>query len=64
MTCVLRCVNIAFLKEECLKLEKSLKHDNLLHIDGFDLILELNILRKIICLENDKSIYILIYIKK
>jgi len=36
------------LKEKCLNLEKSLKHDNLLDIDGFDLISELNILRKII----------------
>jgi len=35
---VLPCVDISFLKEECLNLEKSLKHDNLLDIDGFDLI--------------------------
>ena len=43
-------VDISFLKEKCLKLEKSLKHDNLLDIDGFDLISELNVLRKIIAL--------------
>jgi len=52
------------LKEKYLSLEKSLKHDNLLDIDGFDLFSKLNILRKIIGLENDKSIDILNYIKK
>jgi len=52
------------LKEKCLKLEKSLKHDNFLDIDKFDLISELNILRKIIGLENDKPIDILNYIKR
>jgi len=59
-----RCVDISFLKEKCLKLKKSLKHDNLLDIDGFDLISELNILREIICLENDKPSDILNYIKR
>jgi len=47
-----------------INLEKSLKHDNSLDIDEFDLILELNILRKIIGLKNDKPIEILNYIKK
>jgi len=51
------------LKEKCLKLEKSLKYYNLLDIDGFDLFSKLNILRKIISLENDKPIDILNYIK-
>ena len=64
MFCVLRCVDISFLKEKCLNLEKYLKHDNLLDIDGFDSISELNILRKIIGLENDKPIDILNYIKR
>jgi len=64
MTCVLRFVDISFLKEKYLNLEKSLKHDNLLDIDGFDLISELNILRKIIGLENDKPIDILNYIER
>jgi len=40
----LRCVDISFLKEKCLNLENSLKHDNSLDIDGFDLISKLNIL--------------------
>ena len=61
---VLRCVDISFLKEKCLNLEKYLKHDNSLNMDGFDLILELNILREIIDLENDKLIDILNYIKR
>jgi len=47
------------LKEKCLKLEKSLKHDNLFDIYGFGLFSELNILS----LENDKPIDILNYIK-
>jgi len=34
--------------------EKYLKHDNLLDLDGLDLFLELNILKEIIGLENDK----------
>jgi len=38
MSCVFICVDISFLKEKCLNLEKSLKHDNLLDIDEFDLI--------------------------
>ena len=63
MSCVLPCVDILFLEEKCLNLEKYLKHDNSLDIDKFDLISELNILRKIIGLENDKPIDILNYIK-
>jgi len=39
MSCVLRCVDISFLKKKCLNLEKSLKHDNSLDIDEFGLIL-------------------------
>jgi len=35
-----------------------------LNIDGFDLYLEINILKKIIGLENDKLIHILNYIKE
>jgi len=41
-----------------------LKHDNLLDVDGLDLFLELNILKEIIGLQNDKPIDILNYIKK
>jgi len=52
------------LKKKCLKLEKSLKHDNLLDIDVFDLISELNISREIIGLEDDKPIDILNYKKR
>jgi len=44
------------LKEKCLNLEQYLKHDNLLD-------LELNILKGIIGLPNDKPIDILNYIK-
>jgi len=43
MSCVLWCVDLSFLKDKCLNLEKSLKHDNLLDIDRFDIISELNI---------------------
>jgi len=43
-------------------LKKYLKHDNLLDFDGLDLFSELNILKEIIGLENDKSIDILNYI--
>jgi len=64
MSCVLRFVDISFLKEKCLNLKKSLKHDNSLDIDGFDLISELNILREIIGLDNDKAIDILNYIER
>jgi len=35
--------------------EKYLKHDNLLDFDGLDLFSELNILKEIIGLKNDKS---------
>jgi len=52
------------LKEKCLNLEKYLKHDNLLDLDGLDLFLELNILKQIIGLENEKPIDILNYIKR
>jgi len=52
------------LKEKCLNLEKSLKNNNLLDVDGLDLFSELNILKEIIGLENNKSIDILNYIKK
>jgi len=38
MSCVLWCVDISFLKEKCLNLEKYLKNDNLLDINEFDLI--------------------------
>jgi len=41
------CVDISFLKEKCLNLENFVKHDHSLHIDGFDLISELNILREL-----------------
>ena len=41
-----------------------MKHDNLLDLDSLDLFLELNILKEIIRLENDKSIDILNYIKR
>ena len=64
MSCVLRCVDISFFKEIYLNLAKSLKHDNSLDIDEFDLISELDILRKIIGLEKDKLIDILNYIKR
>ena len=52
------------MKEKCLNLEKYLKHDNLLDLDGLDLFSELNILKEIIGLENDKPIDILNYIKR
>jgi len=52
------------LKEKCLNLEKYLKHDNLLDLDGLDLFSKLNILKEIIGLENDKPIDILNYIKR
>ena len=40
-----------------------MKHDHLLDFDGLDLFSELNILKEIIGLENDKPIDILNYIK-
>ena len=61
--CITVCRYFIFLKK-CLNLEKSLKHDNSLDIDEFDLISELDILRKIIGLEKDKLIDILTYIKR
>jgi len=45
-------------------LKKYLKHDNLLDLDGLDLFSELNILKEIIGLEDDKPIGILNYIKR
>ena len=52
------------MKEKCLNLEISLKHDNLLDVDGLDLFSELNILKEIIGLQNDKPIDILNDIKR
>ena len=52
------------MKEKCLNLEKYLKHDNLLDIDNLDLFSQLNILKEIIRLKNDKLIDILNYIKR
>jgi len=60
----LKSLDYTFSKEKYINLEKSLKHDNLLDIDLFDLFSELNILREIIYLKNDKSINILNYIKR
>jgi len=60
----LKLLDCTLLKEKCLNLEKSLKHDNLLDVDGLYLFLELNILKEIIALENDKPIDILNYIKR
>jgi len=57
-------LNCVFLKDKCLNLEKYLNHDNLLDLDDLDLFYELNILKEIIKLENDKPIDILYYIKK
>jgi len=51
-------------KHELYLNEKYLKHDNLLDLDGLDLFSELNILKEIIRLENDKSIDILNYMKR
>ena len=59
----LKLLDCTLLKEKCLNRKKSLKHDNLLDADGLDLFLELNILKGIIGLENDKPIDILNYIK-
>jgi len=61
--CVLYYVDISFFKDKCLDFEKNVKHDNLLDIDGFDLISKLNILSEIIGLKNDKPIDILNSIK-
>ncbi|KAH1249266.1 hypothetical protein GmHk_05G012662 [Glycine max] len=60
----LKLLDCTLLKEKCLNLEKSLKHVNLLDVDGLYLFLELNILKEIIALENDKPIDILNYIKR
>jgi len=58
-TNVLCIVDISILKEKCLKLEKSLKHDNLLDVDGFNLISKLNMLRETIGLENELKFLII-----
>ena len=60
----LKLLDCVLLKEKCLNLEKYLKHDNLLDLDGLDLFSELNILKEIIGLENDKPNDILNYIKR
>jgi len=60
----LKSLDYTFFKEKGLDLEKSLEKDNLLDIDGFCLFSELNILREIIGLENDKLIEILNYTKE
>ena len=60
----LKSLDRVLLKEKCLNLEKYLKYDNLLDLDGLDLFSELNILKDIIGLGNDKQIDILNYIKK
>ncbi|XP_052627080.1 uncharacterized protein LOC128133613 [Lactuca sativa] len=52
------------LKEHCLNLEKSLKHDDSLDIDGLDLFHELKLLRHVVHLKCDTIINILNYIKK
>jgi len=55
----LKSLDCVFVKEKCLNIEKSLKHNNLFDIDGFNLFAELNILREIISLENDKPILVI-----
>jgi len=59
----LKSLDCVLLKEKCLNLEKYLKYDNLLDLDGLDLFSEINILKEIIGLENDKPVDILNYIK-
>ncbi|XP_045802280.1 zinc finger MYM-type protein 1-like [Trifolium pratense] len=58
----LRSLEIENLKECCLNLECSLKHNDNSDIDGLDLFSELKILREIIHVENDTPIDILNYI--
>jgi len=58
----LKSLNYTFLKEKCLNVENL--RNKIICIDGFDLFSELNILRKIIGLKNDKSDDILSYIKR
>ena len=48
-------MDCVILKEKCLNLAKYLKHDILLDLDGLDLFLELNILKKNIGLENESK---------
>jgi len=59
----LKSLDFTFLKEKFLNLEKSLKYDHLLDSDGFGLFSQINILREIIGLKNDKLIDIFNYIK-
>jgi len=60
----LNSLSCVLLKEKCLNFKKYLKHDNLLDLDGLNLFSELNILKEIIRLKNDKPIKILNYIKR
>ena len=59
----LKSLDCTIWKEKCLNFEKTLKHDNMLDINGFDLLSWLNIFIEIIGLKNNKSIDILNYIK-
>jgi len=59
----LKSLDFTLFREKCLNLEISLKHDNLLDIDEFDLFSKLNILRETIGLENVKQTNIFNYIK-
>ena len=52
------------LKEYCLNLERSLKHNNHSDIDELDLSTKLKILREIMQVENDTLIGMLNYIKR
>jgi len=52
------------LKEYCLNLERSLKHNNHSNIDGLNLFTKLKISREIMQIENDTLINIFNYIKR
>ena len=52
------------LKESCLNLENSLKHNNTSDIDGLDLFFELRILREFMHENNSTPLDILNYIKR
>ena len=52
------------LKEYCLNLKSSLKHNHHSDINGLDLFIELKIVREIIQVEIDTLVNILSYIKK
>ena len=58
----LKSLEIRSLKEFCLNLERSLKHNENFDIDELDLFSELKILREIIQVENDTPIDIVNYI--